>query len=289
MADAAAFLSLPEGDIPSQPAPDLAEQRHIVSLAVGYVAKTVPKLPDFFATRTTIRYEDTREDPNRPGIDNPTSEPLHEAGNSSVVVIYRNGKEEVKPASQHGKEVKEKGLVTRGTFGPILSMVLADAWHSAMTFSHWEQGTNGLDAAFDFVVPKDASHYEVAYRSPVETDQSYDVTQPAAYHGEMAIDTQTGAILRLTIETDMEPGLSIRRAEILVEYGPVDIGGKTYICPVKSVSLAEGNAVILTEDPLGSGTALGPEITRLNDVTFGDHHVFRGEVRILSGEGTPEQ
>jgi hypothetical protein len=289
MADAAAFLSLPEGDIPSQPAPDLAEQRHIVSLAVGYVAKTVPKLPDFFATRTTIRYEDTREDPNHPGRQKPTGEPLHEAGNSSVVVIYRNGTEEVKPASEHGNEEKDEGLVTRGTFGPILSMVMVDAWHSAVTFNHWEQGTNGLDAVFGFVVPKDKSHYDVAYQSPAEFDQSYDLDQRAGYHGEMAIDAETGAIMRLSVEADLEPGKSIRRADILVEYGPVDIGGKTYICPVRSISVSEGSAVILMEDPLGSGTALGPEITRLNDVTFGDYHVFRGEVRILSGEGTPEQ
>jgi hypothetical protein len=34
----------------------------------------------------------------------------------------------------------------------------------------------------------------------------------------------------------------------------------------------------------GMGDALGPPITRLNDVAFGNYHVFRTEMRILTGD-----
>jgi VWFA-related protein len=45
-----------------------------------------------------------------------------------------------------------------------------------------------------------------------------------------------GSFLRLTLQADLKPSYPIAVADILVEYGPVEIGGKTYICPVKSVA-----------------------------------------------------
>jgi hypothetical protein len=72
-----------------------------------------------------------------------------------------------------------------------------------------------------------------------------------------------------------------------VEYGPVDIGGKTYICPVKSVSFSQGHSEMLVRTVVGLATRAGPVITRLNDLTFGDYHVFRTEMRVLTGDDPP--
>lgn len=286
VADASAFLQLPDTEIPAAAAPDLAEQRRIVALAVDYLAKTIPKLPNFYATRTTTRFEDTREDPDQPAATILTGEPLNLAGSSSVVVIYRDGRETVNPVTGKVRSAfpQEKGLVTRGTFGPILSTVMVDASHGEMNFSHWEPGKDGPEAVFRFAVPKAQSHYQVAYQSPAGNARSYDLEQPSGYHGEVAIDPENGTILRLAIEADLEPGLAILRADIMVEYGGVDIGGKTYTCPVRSVSLSRGRAVILMRDIYENGTTLGPEVTRLNDVSFVDYHLFRGDVRIVSGD-----
>jgi hypothetical protein len=54
-----AFLEPPAAEIPRDAAPDLTAQRVIVSLAVDYLNKTITKLPNFYATRTTVRYEET--------------------------------------------------------------------------------------------------------------------------------------------------------------------------------------------------------------------------------------
>jgi hypothetical protein len=56
-------------------------------------------------------------------------------------------------------------------------------------------------------------------------------------------------------------------AEILVEYGPVELGGKTYICPLKSVAFSQ-------ELVLGW----------LNHVVFDQYHVYHATARILPGE-----
>ncbi len=72
----------------------------------------------------------------------------------------------------------------------------------------------------------------------------------------------------------------MHRADIMVEYGPVEIGGKPYTCPVRSVSISAGDG-----DELANATDLGArsdrEVLRLNDVIFSDYHVFRSEMRIV--------
>jgi hypothetical protein len=286
LADASAFLSLPEAEIPAAPPPDPAEEKRIVALMVEYLGQTIPKLPNFYATRTTVHYEDTTEDPSLPGVSVFSGDPIHWGGVSAATVIYRDGKEIVDPGLLKRKQPnpEEMGLVTTGTFGPILLTVVGDASRSQMAFSHWEQGTGGAVAVFRVAVPKDKSHYQVAYRNPSQTQAT---EQPAAYHGEVSIDPATGTILRVTVEAEFEPGVDMVRADIMVEYGPVDIGAKSYICPLKSVSLSQGLSKVQARVATAAVSRVGPAITRLNDVTFANYHVFRSEVRVLTGEDPP--
>ncbi len=286
LADASAFLNLPLAEVPADPAPDIAAQRRIVALAVDYLGKTIARLPNFFATRVTSRYEDAPQKSLRIGAAVPSERPFHSSGAATATVLYRDGREVVDaPSARHRQAfVEEKGLMTRGTFGPILSTVIVDAAHSQMIFSHWEPGTAAPLAVFRFIVPADKSHYEVAYRSPASVGPAGDMNQHTGYHGEVAIDPASGVIVRLAVQADLERGLPILRADILVEYGPVEIGGKTYTCPVRSVSVSRGRSAIAPEGGSPAQPALGPAVTLLNDVIFGDYHLFRSEVRILSGD-----
>lgn len=77
----------------------------------------------------------------------------------------------------------------------------------------------------------------------------------------------------------------MQRADTMVEYGPVQIGGKNYICPLRSVSISRGPSS-LSFDRAGK-QILGPPATMLNDVTFSDYHVFRSQARIVSGPVDP--
>jgi hypothetical protein len=179
------------------------------------------------------------------------------------------------------------GLVTVGTFGPIQVTVLGDGARSQMAFRRWEQGTDGLVAVFRVAVPKEKSHYQVVYRRPSQTQA---IEQPVAYHGDVLVDPATGIILRVTIIADFEPGVEVMRADIMVEYGPVDIGAKSYICPVRSVSLFRWCGKIEPRSAFVPASRLDVEITRLNDVTFASYHMFRAEVRVLTGaDSIPNQ
>jgi VWFA-related protein len=309
LADASTFLEPPPADIPTTAAPDLAAQRRMISLTVDYLAQTIPKLPNFSAVRTTLGYEDTPVKANEKetaltltlaqtnqfhspakGNNKETSltggQPWHVSGKSAVTVVYRDGKESISATTNNGKvaKVKDPGLITMGTFGPVLSTVIVDAAHSQMTFSHWEQGSNGVQAVFRYSVPDKESHYSVAFQS-LKGDVDGDAQQErTAYHGEVGIDPATGAILRIAIVADFQPLGPILRGDLMVEYGAVDIGGKSYVCPTRSVSISTGQSARMISKGRETPGVFAPVRTLLNDVTFTDYHVFRSDARILTGD-----
>jgi hypothetical protein len=69
----------------------------------------------------------------------------------------------------------------------------------------------------------------------------------------------------------------------MVQYGPETIGGNSYICPVRSVSLWRGRRIGQLTEWGETFKVYGPYETMLDDVTFWDYHMFRGEAHILAG------
>jgi VWFA-related protein len=286
LADCSAFLEPPAGEIPDRAAPDIAEQRRILGLAASYVKRAIPQLPRFYATRTTTYFEDAPGS----GSETPGSEgrSLHAVRIARTTVQYRDGQEiaEPSPVKVEKTRQREHGLKTWGAFGPVLGLVLVDAAQNKLGWAHWEQGANGPLAVFRYAVPKDKSHYEVRYCCIAASYglESNSFQEMSGYHGEMAVDPATGIITRLTVEAELETGDPISRASIAVEYGPVELGGKAYICPSRSVSISVAKTIRNMQDPSGhSWRTMGPRQMLLNHVDFDQYHLFRAETRMLSG------
>lgn len=287
LADASVFLTPAAADVLSQAAPDLSEQRRMIALTVDYLGKTLPKLPDFYATRTTVRY-----DGDAPGVKMRTraasqgDSSWSEVGSTKVVVLYRDGKEVVDPRDwgKHSSHPESEGLIAKGTFGPILSTVIVDAAHGETTWDRWERGGGETLAVFRYRVPENQSHYSVAFHAG--SSDNGEAEQATGYHGEVAIDPAMGTILRLTVQADLPLGSPILEGDMMVEYGPVEIGGKTYTCPVRSVSISLDGIGFMAgiKNPFGGLSPTGEAALLLNDVTFEDYHLFRSESRILTGD-----
>jgi hypothetical protein len=64
IADESAFLAPPLSEIPADSPPDPAAQQRILATAADYLSKTIAKLPNFFATRRTVRFGETAEYPS---------------------------------------------------------------------------------------------------------------------------------------------------------------------------------------------------------------------------------
>jgi len=300
LADASVFLAPPRGEIEGRAAPDLAEQRQIAARIVDYVASASHRLPNFFATRTTAHFEDWPSGYQKKGMVAGRYIPPQLTGTTLSVISYRNGAEVLEASKS--KRAKPKpingGLEVTGLFGPVMATVLMDSSKGYLKWSQWETGDHGSLAVFAFAVPLKASSYEVKFccvPGPGPAMQGRMLfSRLTAYHGEIAADPEDGTIRRITLIADLdkgdldslagdlEAGSPILRADIFVEYGQVEIGGKLYTCPVRSVAISLAKAEVWVKDESGKHVGLGPVRTYINDVAFADYHVFRSEARIVT-------
>jgi hypothetical protein len=285
IADASAFSDLPSADLIAAPSGASVSPDSIRLQAMEYVSKTLPKLPNFFATEKTTSFADlpsyTREGQAIPA----QYVPIRQVGNSTVTVLYRDGHELI-DTGPDGKKLKlpARELSTQGEFGPILATVLADASRGEVTWGHWEQGESGPVAVVRYKVGQPASHYTVSFAG---IDRDLQIVP--GYHGEIAVNPDDGAIVRLTMVADLKPSDPGSEANMLVEYGRVEIGGKPYMCPVKSVAISVVHMLHREATFQGSTkVSYGPMQMRVNDVQFTNYHLFRAEVRILSGDDSTD-
>jgi VWFA-related protein len=289
LADASAFLSPPTAEIPSTAPPDLPAQRKMLAQAIHYLSETIPRLPNFFATRTTISYAEQPQKSEQMLKVSTGDRSLHLESVTAGTVLYRNGTEVVDSEAVKGKKPKKAvgTLTTTGTFGSILSTVILDGAGvpGAFHWSRWDQGATGSEAVFRYAIPHDKSSFGVS--NCCLADGTNNFQDKAGYHGEIAIDPTTGAILRLTLESELPPDAVLDRSATMVEFGSQVIGGSTYICPVRSVSISRGRRMIIAHE-WGENVAVpGPYETILNDVSFADYHIFRSDSRILVGDPPP--
>ena len=292
LADESSINDLPAADLPSAPPPDETTSDAILEHARQYVRGMRPRLPNFSATRTTTSFrvasrEQMRAEESQLQMQELTltrlrfrklgavagSQQLFLEDSYQSTVTYRGGFEVQIPPETDGKHrpLVPRAMTSAGEFGAILTLVDSDS-ANGFDWSHWEQGPSGLLAVYAFSVPADRSHFEVSgpmYNLPDISSRHY-----PAYHGEVAIDPGTGSVYRLAVVADPSPlSFDLRitiPAAIVVEYGPVEIGGKSYICPIHSIAI---NQVIDSDQQ--------PPRTLVNDVSFTDYHLFRSDMRML--------
>ena len=266
-------------------------------------------MPNFFVTRTTAHFDDSPqilrqgEWPVRMG--------LHLLGTSRHNLAYRDGQEILDPGTPTAAAnasvtaapaQQDKGMTSRGEFGPELTIVLTDSAKGKVTWSHWEQTSAGLAAVYDYSVPSSASHFDVSYccirrdvqqelhygsagmrgyvPSIMDTEQAdtklFQVTP--GYHGTLAIDPNSGAILRITIEAELNNESPISKAATMVQYGPVTIGDRTFMFPVRSMALS-------VEKPGPNSRPEDPPTLLLNQAIFTSYHRLAATIRMFADAG----
>ena len=296
LADQSAFLDPPASELPATSFPDDATQRRMLEAARNYVARTLPQLPNFLATRSIRRYDDSPQELKKGGWLVRLGLHLVDTSTREISVWDERGR---LPSAVWREQ---SGLISNGEFGSTLGMILADTAKGKVTWSHWEQIAGEPAAVFQYSVAKFSSSYEVTgYQQPAaeyanltgrqgvagigprlsghSSDITPTITKPG-YHGALWLDPATGTILRITIEADAKGGAPFQRASILVEYGPVQIGESSFICPVRSVALYEATA------PPQANLSDAPG-EWLNIVLFTGYHRFGSTIKILTDKPLP--
>jgi hypothetical protein len=292
LADQSVFLAPPAAEIPATAPPDMATQRMMFARTIAYVVKTIPTLPDFFATRTIHQYHERPPEPDQTWKTAMGDRSLYPGDSSKAAVHFRNGKEVIEGEVTKEKRQKHGELTmldTVGTFGPILAAVLKGATTpgSSLTWSRWEQGIRGPQAVFRYRVPQESPLFLVGSKYLTYDDRVIPFAKQARFHGEIAVDPATGEILRLTMQADLEPRLPLKRSDIMVEYSPVVMAGKTYICPARAVSIARERRIMDIQEWAETFKVYAPFETILSDMVYTKYHKFHSTFRILPGY-TPE-
>lgn len=302
IADESAFLDLPPSEIPNLPPPDRATQTALLNKATEYAIHAMKELPNFSATRTTVWFAGT-----------PTVVPmkLHNAlfrwtavpphgderlagtGTTKATVVYRDGREEYgndpKGNAEEAELSHQCGSNIYGEFGEVLGQAALVATKGTVVWSHWEKGAPGLLAGFRYAG-------DFIYKFPMLCPNQVHLP-PVLIHavGEMAVDPADGTVLRVSQVwrwTENPYGQNGFQQEIdtMVEYGPIDIDGRNYFCPLKSVSIVfepvMGSPSAMEHFELKFGLSGDPVTEDVDDITFADYHVFRAEAHILSGDTT---
>jgi len=69
----------------------------------------------------------------------------------------------------------------------------------------------------------------------------------------------------------------------------VDIGGKLYICPQRSISVMRARSVRVLSEWDETFRTYGPYAAMLNDIRFDQYHIFRSESHMLTGSDSNEK
>lgn len=305
LVDASAFLRPPAADIPAVPAPDEKTKKEMISSMIGYVTNTLRKLPNFVADRTTTAYQITMEQyllPQlsmtqmlQPGAKQPSYHGYHALGPSQTTGLLAGklfwiGSFTQSVTYHDGTEIADSsaatliktghlaiGLISSGEFGSILQVALMDVNPEEIAWDRWERGAAGNLAVFHFAVPRGKSHIAV-------TTDADGVPDFPAYKGEIVMDPSSGTIYRIAIFTNShDPSTSLSNT-LIVEFGPTQIGGVTYMCPVHGVAITKvlSPYADLDADPPPAATR-----TSINDISFTNFHVFRSDSRVLPATPNP--
>jgi len=281
IADQSAFLEPPASEIPNEPAPNLASQQRILAAAADYLRETIPRLPDIFATRTETNYRKTG------GYQLPNSEvapvPPHLEEQTKSPILYRHGSEVTQTAPRSASTDEDSEPKVFGTFGPILT-VLQNALKvpTSVSWIRWEQDASGRRAVFRFAVSGSPTISMKGCCPPDSGEETYTRYAPD-YKVEIAIDPESGAIMGTKLEFDLGYFVPRSSSAIMVSYGQVEIGGKSYIVPQRSVSISKGRTVIALSEMNLDFRTWGPYTTQMTVFTFDKYHVFRSEAHILPG------
>jgi hypothetical protein len=325
IADVSAFLQPPTDETPKLSPPDQDTQLSMLRRTIVLTGQQLHQLPDFLVMRSTTRFEDLHVAAQSSPVVVLERQPFEIKDQFQVVVTYRDGREDVQP---HDKELAKQsqrtpsglnelgsfgpllqvdnkpaepsqelpsGLSELGSFGPLLQIVLSDVLHGKIAWTRWETGTSYPLAVFQYSVAQEKSNYTVNYCCKITNPSAKKPENPffqaqLAYDGEVSIDPRSGAVMRLTVLASFDVAQPISEVRTLIEYGAVEIGGRSYICPRKSLSYTHTKRTILLRDGFCVNDSCSPSMWKdagviaINDSTYESYRLFRADMKILPAD-----
>jgi hypothetical protein len=217
------------------PPPSSEEQAQVLHDVREYALAYSKNLPDFICTEVTRRYgalpPGTRgwgsagDDPRWQAIDTVTKR-----------LSYFNQQEEYKTILHNNTTVSDQnksvgGSESFGDFGSMLREIFEPGTEARFEWDHWGTLRGQRVMEFGFHVQQGRSQYSIV------VDGNRRII--AGYHGTVAVDPTTHAVMRLIVEAEnIPPDFPVKSTKDVLDYDYQDISGQTFLLPLKATMTA---------------------------------------------------
>lgn len=262
MRDASAYLPVPRAPaIESPPAPPAGEQEGVWAAAREKSLSYTESLPDFICTESVKRYKDPEG-----------REQWHLADTLVVKLTYFERKEAYQLISinnhpTHLAYEQTGGAITEGEFGSLLGSIFAASSRTEYRWDHWTTLRQRPTHVYRFRIAVENSAYQLSFG----TNDGYFEHATLGQHGYVYVDRETNAVVRIAAEAESLPrDFPVKLAASLLDYGFADVGGHSYLLPLRSVTR-------LDAFPL----------QHRNEVQFLDYRKFSSDATVTFGDAVP--
>ena len=219
-------LRSPAAEHPLKP-----DQAELLEAARHHALSYASSLPDFLCDQIVRRSEDARGNGR-----------WRELDILKIKVSYFGHHEDYKLLEvNHRPTVLDYmligGTVSTGEFGTRLLAVFARESRAEFAWKGWSHVHGRPVAVFTYHIAKEHSGYSVQFGA-VPAGANVAVI---GYHGEISVDPQSDAVMRVSLIGDMPPHFGISACASWVEYDYRDVAGRPYLLPVTAeTSLTSG-------------------------------------------------
>ncbi len=194
---------------------------------------------------------------------------IHYINSTDSKVASEHGAEKM-PSEKDKTPWGANKMIALETPDPSLSTVFSEAQASeGIKFLRWETVNGKQAAVFSFEVPKKKGHYALdvccfpdvtqagsvrfsgqngagmpggaagaggGAKGNFQTSTNWnDYKTTVPYHGELFIDPDSGTVVRMITQAELKPSDVVHQVDERIDYGPVTVGGKTVVVPVRTI------------------------------------------------------
>ena len=265
-----AALAPPPADLPATPAPAADAVNAILDKAAAYINNIHTQLPAISAIRTTQRFQDQVEPEPSGARPNALVDPnlvsfrqfVHYIHSTDTPITMEHGLEKLAAEKDKTPWGANRMIAIQEQPDLSLSSVLSSAQAAGgLQWLRWEMVDGKQTAVFSFEVPKKKSRLSVTICCfPSQTggnSQLFTAALPnvsgadrvnqqagmewrdyhvnaVPYHGKLFIDPANGSVIRMIVQPEFKASDLVHIADMRIDYGPVTVGSRTVIAPLKS-------------------------------------------------------
>jgi hypothetical protein len=212
--------------------PSDADSAALIEMSRQKALEYVQSLPDFVCNEVVRRYS-AAADGHRVGGWVATD-------TLTIKLAYFQQKEEHKLELINGKPTDRKyfelsGGTGTGEFGGVLRMIFHPDSQGAFEWQSWKNVRKHRAAVYEYAVSAAHSPYYL---------QTQGREAAVGLQGVLEIDSETGEVLHFTyIAYDIPKELKMQSAVTSVDYDFADVGGRSYLLPVRSETELHGETL----------------------------------------------